>query len=535
MFDSLVTAAHGTRGAAAVGAWARVENAACARRLAASAALLEARLAADGSAEREQWCLDNWDAVAAEIAAAQEVSPGVASHQLLVAMALRERLPRVAAVFATGAISYRLVAAIVARTHLVRDREARARLDASIAAEVAGWGSMSVAKAEAAIDGWVDRIDGDALRRTQTRARGRHVDVVLAENGSGAAFVEGALLAHHGAALDKRLAAMARGVCDKDPRTVDQRRADAMGALADGAVRLACECGDRQCPAAGVAANASVVVNVVVEQESLSDDTVVALDGPEEPGPTTAELRQMTIAQALAQPQPSGCANTNPGWLMGGGIMPAPLLAAKLATAAAIRPIVHPGDSAPEPRYRPSAGLARFVRCRDLTCRFPGCDQPADRCDLDHTIPYPVGPTCASNLSCLCRKHHLLKTFWGWRNAQLPDGTMIWTAPSGRTYTTHPGSRLLFPTLCKPTAAVTTRANLPAPAPNRGVMMPRRSTTRANDRAKAIEAERAANRQARRQTEHADGPSKVCESPWGEGYFPSGRYTPGPDDDPPPF
>ena len=114
--------------------------------------------------------------------------------------------------------------------------------------------------------------------------------------------------------------------------------------------------------------------------------------------------------------------------------MPAPLLAAKLANTATIRPLIHPGDAPPEPRYTPSRQLADFVRCRDLTCRFPGCDEPAYRCDLDHTIAYPVGPTCASNLGCLCRKHHLLKTFWGWLNRQLPDGTIIWTAPSGQTY-----------------------------------------------------------------------------------------------------
>jgi hypothetical protein len=152
MFDSLVTATDGTSGADGVGAWARVENAACARRLAATADLLEARYSADGSAEREQWCLDNWDGVAAEVAAAQNVSQGVASHQLMVAMALRQRLPRVAEVFSTGVISYRLVCAIVARTRLVRDPQARAQVDAAIAAEVAGWGGFSVAKAEMAID-----------------------------------------------------------------------------------------------------------------------------------------------------------------------------------------------------------------------------------------------------------------------------------------------------------------------------------------------------------------------------------------------
>ena len=121
MFDRLVAAAAGARGAGAVGAWARVENAACARRLFAIADVLEARLAADGSAEREQWCLDNWDVVAAEVAAAHDVSLGVAAHQLMIAEALRQRLPRVAEVFAAGLISYRLVNAIVYRSGLIRD------------------------------------------------------------------------------------------------------------------------------------------------------------------------------------------------------------------------------------------------------------------------------------------------------------------------------------------------------------------------------------------------------------------------------
>ena len=103
-------------------AWARVENAACARRLSAMADLLEARWAEDGSAERDQWCMDNWNAVAAEVGAAYYVSLGVASHQLMVAMALRERLPRVDEVFHTGRIGPRLVNTIVHRTALIADR-----------------------------------------------------------------------------------------------------------------------------------------------------------------------------------------------------------------------------------------------------------------------------------------------------------------------------------------------------------------------------------------------------------------------------
>ena len=68
-----------------------------------------------------------------------------------------------------------------------------------------------------------------------------------------------------------------------------------------------------------------------------------------------------------------------------------------------MRAIRHPGDAPPERGYVPSPALVEFVRCRDLTCRWPGCDKPADECDLDHTIPYPVGPTHASNLKCYCR------------------------------------------------------------------------------------------------------------------------------------
>ncbi|WP_232070760.1 DUF222 domain-containing protein [Mycobacterium lacus] len=43
---------------------------------------------------------------------------------------------------------------------------------------------------------------------------------------------------------------MAHGVCDNDPRTLAQRRADALGALAAGADRRACGCGSAECSSA---------------------------------------------------------------------------------------------------------------------------------------------------------------------------------------------------------------------------------------------------------------------------------------------
>jgi hypothetical protein len=90
-----------------------------------------------------------------------------------------------------------------------------------------------------------------------------------------------------------------------------------------------------------------------------------------------------------------------------------------------------------------------------------------------------------------------LKTFWGgpngWRETQAPDGAVAWTAPDGRTHTTTPGSRLLFPSLCTPTAPVITTGERP-PAHTAGLTMPRRRTTRAQDRTRRIHDERALNK-----------------------------------------
>ena len=74
---------------------------------------------------------------------------------------------------------------------------------------------------------------------------------------------------------------------------------------------------------------------------------------------------------------------------------------------------------------------------------------------------------------------------------------MVWTSPQGQSYTTHPGSRLLFPRLCRPTAPITAREGLrdipDTGATGRGLMMPRRKQTRTQQRAKAIADQRRRN------------------------------------------
>jgi hypothetical protein len=80
-----------------------------------------------------------------------------------------------------------------------------------------------------------------------------------------------------------------------------------------------------------------------------------------------------------------------------------------------------------------------------------------------------------------------------WRDEQHRDGTIVWTSPTGHTYVTHPGSRLLFPALCLPTGELPTASTRYRPSGDRGVMMPQRRRTRQQNRARRIDAERALN------------------------------------------
>src|SRR3546814_7678236 len=122
----------------------------------------------------------------------------MADAQLEVAVALRERLPRVNAVFLTGAITYRMVTAIVNRTRLVGDPPVLAQVDEQIASHLGEWTALSLQRLHAAIDYWVDRYDPAAVRRAQTSSRERCITIHNPQDGSGLASIEGYLYAQDG-------------------------------------------------------------------------------------------------------------------------------------------------------------------------------------------------------------------------------------------------------------------------------------------------------------------------------------------------
>ena len=471
MFDSEFSTADDATVVAAIEEATRAEAAAGARRLAAIAEVARRRVVDDD--ERANWAFDGWASAAAEVAAAMTVGHRRASAQMRIAVALRDRLPRVAALYMQGMLSSRVVSAITWRTQLVEDADALALIDAALAEGATRWGPLSEDRLDQAIDAWILRYDPAAVRRSVSSTRTRDFSIGDLDDPAETTSVWGRLLATDAAVLKRRVAQMVQSVCDDDPRTIGERRSDAVGAIAAGNSRLACQCGSETCPAGDAPSSSNVVIRVLAEQSAVNAATAG----------NDASQEQTSEAATVAPPA---------ALIVGEGVVPTPLLSQLIRGGAKVRPITMPSEE-PEPHYRPSAELAEFVRMRDLYCRAPGCDVPADRCDIDHTIPYPVGPTHASNLKCLCRTNHLMKTFGGWHDIQLPDGTVIWTSPSGRKYITKPGSRLFFETWD------TTTADLPPPViavPNtgdRGLMMPIRRRTRAAEYAAWIKAERARN------------------------------------------
>jgi len=87
--------------------------------------------------------------------------------------------------------------------------------------------------------------------------------------------------------------------------------------------------------------------------------------------------------------------------------------------------------------YRPTPAMRAHVEAVDGTCRAPGCTVPAARCDLDHDVPWPHGPTEVTNLTSKHRPHHNLHTNGHWLVRREGD-RVRWRTKAGRTYDTYP-------------------------------------------------------------------------------------------------
>jgi hypothetical protein len=333
-----------------------------------------------------------------EVAAALRLSRSAAGARLHVALELAERLPATAAALRHGQIDFPKARAVVDAVAPL-DAEAAAAVEERVLPRSA---DQTVGQLRASLARAVVSADPDGAERRHERATAeRRVTMTVLPDGM--AELWALLPAEAAAAAYNAIDAHARRG-PHDDRKMDARRADSLVALVTGAVD---------------GAPAGPLVHVTVPASTLLGigDDPGELAGY---GPIPASVARRIAAD------PSGI------WR-------------RLLTDPASGALLDVGRAT----YTPPAGLARHVAARDTTCRFPGCRQPARRCDLDHVRPFPAGPTAAGNLAALCRHHHRLKHRADWQVHQSGDGAMTWTAPTGHRYTTHPAP--LAPAI--PTAA----------------------------------------------------------------------------------
>jgi Domain of unknown function (DUF222) len=328
-----------------------------------------------------------------QVAPALRWTDATATNQLHLAVQLTQRLPETLAALERGELDLRRARALADVTGPLSAEQCRA-VEARVLPRAV---TQTAPELRQSARRQVIKIDPDgARRRHEQRKQDRHVRVAAAEDGMATFDV-------HCSIVDAQTAfahvdALAHAACTPhDRRSLDQRRADAAVDLLTG---RACVCATN----GGGQARARVQVTVPLTALVGADDQPGELAGY---GPIPAQLARELAADASLQ---------------------------RIVTDPVTGAVLDVGTTS----YRPPAALAAYVRARDQRCRFPGCRRPGRQCDLDHVTPYPDGPTSHTNLCCLCRRHHRLKTEGGWLVRLDPDGTVTWISPTGRVYVTMP-------------------------------------------------------------------------------------------------
>ncbi len=319
-----------------------------------------------------------------EVAARLGEAPWSGGRIARAAVAAPVRFPEVFAAHRAGRVSSAKLHTVVAGCARLDDGQAN-QVDARVAARAS---HLTPARLRQAVKRAVLRVDPATATDRRERALGDRC-VRITPTDDGMAELWALLPADSATALGTALDDHARAARSAgDERTLDQLRADALTSQITTQVEI------------GVLVPASVLLGVSDDPATLSGH-----------GPIDADLARSLATDAtwrriLTDPHDATCLST--------------------------------GTST----YRPGAVMARHVATRDQTCRYPGCDHPARRCDLDHTTPHPAGPTSPENLGTLCRRHHLLKHDHTGNGAprlhQLTPGHFIWTLPAGHHHATQP-------------------------------------------------------------------------------------------------
>ncbi|WP_222263759.1 HNH endonuclease signature motif containing protein [Modestobacter marinus] len=404
-----------------------------------------------------EWAVD-------EVAVALQVSGAAATDLLVESITLDERLPGTLRALREGRISWAHARVMTKVVSPLAD-DVRGEAEDRLLARVAG---KTPAQLRAAAQRLVQRLDAESVaRRVRQAIRERRVVVYAGDDGM--ATLSAVLPAPVARAMRDALEQYADAAAvEGDERTRAQRMVDCL-------VDLVLRPGEHGLPP--VQARLTIVAAVetllggsgpgevdgdlvpaeMVRQLAIAlgllprPEPTVVEDGESGPQPAVAE-DQESGQQPSARPLPDGrdalADLLRINRISGTALAERPHVALvdelngqllALADATSLRRGSALGPPGASPRYRPGEELDRFVRLRDRRCRFPGCRARPRRCDLDHTVPWPWGPTSHDNLCCLCRHHHRLShQAPGWRLRATADGGLEWTTPTGQVATTHP-------------------------------------------------------------------------------------------------
>ncbi|WP_146362168.1 HNH endonuclease signature motif containing protein [Arthrobacter yangruifuii] len=273
--------------------------------------------------------------------------------------------------------------------------------------------------------------------------------VILERDEDGMSWLSAHLRAEHAQQIYTALYTSARGEqADGDPRTADQLRADILTQLLMGGLGSPRAGGSSG--GTGNAHGAGGSGNRVRRGRSSGSGGAATAGTPDDASGTESDELS---GSAGVLPRAEIMVLINAETLFGADEQPAELHGYGPISADAARRLArnaaHWTGLAQDPatgeilgvgrRRKVPAGLARWLRARDGTCRFPGCRVSTAVTEIDHTTDWAKGgDTEHGNLEHLCRRHHRFKTLGFWKASQPTPGVMEWTSPTGRVYRTEP-------------------------------------------------------------------------------------------------
>ncbi|MGH3721527.1 MAG: DUF222 domain-containing protein [Pseudonocardiaceae bacterium] len=405
-----------------------------------------------------------------EVGLALRISRTTAINRLVLAQTMVEDLPRTLAAWQAGVIDS-LKARAITEAGYPLPREQRAALEARVLPRA---GEQTIARLRAALARSVLVLDPDGAAERHQRRRAQR-RVVVSPDEDGMASLWALLSAPDATAAYHRLRQLARELGSEDPRAMDARRADLLVDLLTGR-RCAvtgtcpsdcgaeCDCSDQGNPDQGNPQQGRADPDQPDGHRANDPgDTACPDTVPTENAPTARDTTPSAVTRAehghARNPISAGPGkplvsvvvpitmllglDDQPAELVGYGPIPAELAREIAAPGTWRRLLTDPASGTlldyGRTTYTPPAGLADFVRARDLYCRNPICGQRAATADLDHTVPYPDGETSEHNLHASCRHHHRLKTHIpGWQVDQHSDDRITWATPTGHTYISRP-------------------------------------------------------------------------------------------------